>query len=52
MKDKSVEIEAAALPLVEFIRKNYTPMTTVIVTGVHVEVLNTEISVPFDKDWD
>ena len=52
MDDKHVELEEAARPLVEFIRKNYTPMTTVIVTGAHVEVLNTEVSVPFDKNWD
>lgn len=46
------ELIIAASPLVNFIRKNYTPMTTVIVTGVNVEVLNTEINVPVEDEWD
>nr|DAT78869.1 MAG TPA: hypothetical protein [Caudoviricetes sp.] len=41
------ELKAAAQPLVEYIRKKYTPMTTVIVTGAGVEVLSTEVHVPF-----
>lgn len=51
MKD-SEELKDAARPLVEYIRKNYTPMTTAIVTGVGVEILSTDIQVPFDDDWD
>ena len=39
-------------PLVEYLRKHYTPMTTAIVTGVSVEILSTDIQVPFDDDWD
>ncbi len=46
------ELKAAAQPLVEYIRKKYTPMTTVIVTGAGVEVLSTEVHVPFEDDWD
>lgn len=38
--------------LVEYLRKHYTPMTTAIVTGVSVEILSTDIQVPFDDDWD
>ena len=39
-------------PLEEYLRKHYTPMTTAIVTGVSVEILSTDIQVPFDDDWD
>lgn len=45
------ELQTLSKPLVEFIRKEYTPMTTLIVTGVGIEVLNTEIHVRFDDDW-
>jgi len=45
-------IREVAKPLVEYIRKHYTPMTTVIVTGVSVEVFSTDIQVPFDDEWD
>lgn len=44
------ELEEAARPLVELIRKKYTPMTTVIVTGVYVELLSTEVGVSFNDD--
>ena len=46
------ELKAATQPLVEYIRKKYTPMTTVIVTGAGAEVLFTEVHVPFEDDWD
>ena len=45
------ELKKASKPLIDFIRKHYTPMTTVIVTGVGVEVLSTEMHVRFDKNW-
>ncbi|WP_370835965.1 hypothetical protein [Megasphaera sp.] len=51
-KDQAKKLKVIAAPLVEYIRKNQTPMTTVIVTGAGVEVLNTEISIPFGGDWD
>lgn len=44
-------LKEAAKPLVEFIRKYETPMTTAIVTGAGVELVNTEIHVPFKDDW-
>lgn len=52
MEKEFLELPEASKPLVEYIRKNYTPMTTAIVTGVNVEILNTEIGIPFDEDWD
>ena len=52
MLDKEQELlKEAAKPLVEFIRKYETPMTTAIVTGAGVELVNTEIHVPFKDDW-
>lgn len=45
-------IKKAAEPLVEFIRKEETPMTTEIVTGVGVEVVSTDYHVPFDEYLD
>ena len=52
MTEEQKELHEIAKPLVEYIRKNYTPMTTVIVTGAGVEVLSTEVHVLFnDDDW-
>lgn len=45
-------LRKAAQPLMEFIRKYETPMTTAIVTGAGVELVNTEMHVPFKDDWD
>ncbi|BEU87845.1 hypothetical protein TAMA11512_13090 [Selenomonas sp. TAMA-11512] len=44
------EVKKAAQPLVDLIRKKYTPMTTAIVTGAFVEVLSTEVGVVPDGD--
>ena len=51
-KDQAKKLKVIAAPLVEYIRKKQTPMTTVIVTGAGVEVLSTEISIPLGGDWD
>lgn len=50
-KAEAEQLKVIASPLVEYIRKNQTPMTTIIVTGAGVEVLSTEISIPLDGDW-
>ncbi|MBR4908831.1 MAG: hypothetical protein IKZ43_07460 [Acidaminococcaceae bacterium] len=50
--DSERDLRTAARPLIEYVRKNYTPMTTVIVTGAGVELLSTEKHVPFEEDWD
>lgn len=52
IQQESKTLEEAARPLVEYIRKYHTPMTTAIVTGVGVEILSTDIQVSFDDDWD
>ena len=44
-------LRKAAQPLVEFIRKYETPMTTAIVIGAGVELVNTEMHVPFKEVW-
>ena len=51
-KTEAEQLKVIAYPLVEYIRRNQTPMTTVIVTGAGVEVLSTEISIPLGGDWD
>ena len=51
-KAEAKQLNVIASPLVEYIRRNQTPMTTVIVTGAGVEVLSTEISIPLGGDWD
>lgn len=38
-------VKKAAQPLVDLLRKKYTPMTTAIVTGAHVEILSTDVGV-------
>lgn len=45
------DLKKASEPLKQWIRATQTPMTTVIVTGAGVEVLSTEMHVPFDKNW-
>lgn len=52
IKQEAKTLEEAARPLVEYIRKHHTHMTTAIVTGIGVEILSTDIQVPFDDDWD
>ena len=46
------ELILAATPLIEYIRKTGTPMTTAIVTGVGVEVLSTDVYAVYEKEWD
>lgn len=46
------ELAEAARPLVEYIRKRQTPMTTAIVTGADVTLLATEAHVVIDGEWD
>ena len=42
------ELALAARPLVEWVRKNGTPHTKILVTDTFVNVCNTEIGVPID----
>lgn len=49
---RAKELKEAARALVEYLRKKQTPMTTAIVTGAGVEILSTEIHVPFEEEWD
>lgn len=45
------ELAKAARPLVEYIRKCQTPMTTAIVTGADVTLVATETHVAIDGKW-
>ena len=45
------ELAEAARPLVEYIRKCQTPMTTAIVTGADVTLVATETHVAIDGEW-
>lgn len=49
-KRDAEELKEAAWALVEYLRKKQTPMTTAIVTGAGVEILSTEIHVPFEEE--
>ena len=51
-KNMNENIKQEAKTLEEYIRKHHTPMTTAIVTGASVEILSTDIQVPFDDEWD
>ncbi len=46
------KLKEAAAPLVNYLRKKQTPETTAIVTGASVEILSTDIHVPFEDEWD
>lgn len=46
------KLKEAAAPLVNYLRKKQTPETTAIVTGTSVEILSTDIQVPFEDEWD
>ena len=48
---RAKELKEAARALVEYLRERQTPMTTAIVTGAGVEILSTEIHVPFEEEW-
>lgn len=45
------KLKEAAAPLVNYLRKRQTPETTAIVTGTSVEILSTDIHVPFENEW-
>lgn len=45
------ELVEAARPLVEYIRKCQTPMTTAIVTGADVTLVATETHTAVDGEW-
>lgn len=51
-KRDAEELKEATGALVEYLRERQTPMTTAIVTGAGVEILSTEIHVPFEEEWD
>lgn len=48
MQNELIEV---ARPLVEYIRKNQTPMTTAIVTGAGVELVATQMHAAVDGEW-
>lgn len=50
--DRHDELVKATRLLVEYIRKNCTPETTAIVTGISAEILSVDINVQFNDDWD
>ena len=50
MKDR-IKLQMAVKPLIEYMRKYETPMTTAIVTGAGIEIVSTEIHIPFEEDW-
>lgn len=51
MKDRIKELQMAVKPLIEYMHKYETPMTTAIVTGAGIEIVSTEIHIPFEEDW-
>lgn len=42
MKDRIKELQMAVKPLIEYMRKYETPMTTAIVTGAGAEIVSTK----------
>ena len=50
-KDHITELQMAVKPLIEYMHKYETPMTTAIVTGAGIEIVSTEIHIPFEEDW-
>lgn len=46
------KLKEAAAPLVNYLRKRQTPETTAIVTVAGVEIVSTDIHIPFEEDWD
>ena len=48
-KDRITELQMAVKPLIEYMHKYETPMTTAIVTGAGI--VSTEIHIPFEEDW-
>ena len=50
-KDRITELQMAVKTLIEYMHKYETPMTTAIVTGAGIEIVSTEIHIPFEEDW-
>jgi len=47
-KDKFKELEEAVKPLIEFLNKYYSPMTTAIVTEGRVDILVNNMGMPLE----
>ena len=44
-----LELQEVARPLVEYMRKKYSPHDTLIVTGEYVKIVRDEIGIPFNE---
>lgn len=44
--EKIKEIEELAKPILEYIKKNYNPHTTIIINQDHIKVVVDEVSIP------
>ena len=48
--EKIKELEEISKPILEFLKKNYNPHTTVIISGDGIKVVSDEINIPIWYD--
>lgn len=46
MEEKIVELSEMAKPVIDFIKNNYNPLTTVIINEDSIKVVTDEINIP------
>lgn len=44
--EKIKELEEISKPILEFVKKNYNPHTTVVISEDYIKVVSDEISIP------
>ena len=49
---KAEEFKKICEPVVTYIRNNYSPHETVIITDCHAKIVSDKIGVPFWSDYD
>lgn len=47
MEDKIEKLEQIAKPLVDFIKENYNPHTSIVINENCIKVVSDEINIPF-----
>ena len=50
MEDKIKELEKIANPIINYIKENYNPHTTVIISEDSIKVVTDEISIPISNE--
>lgn len=50
MENKTEELKIITKPIVDFLKENYNPHTTIVITNDYVKVLSDAMGVPIKND--